>query len=96
MKKETKPQYVIGIDYGTDSCRAVIIDAANGYEISSAMAAYPRWSKGLYCDPGKNQFRQHPMDYIESLEIVMKQIHDKTGQDVLPFVEGIAIDTTGS
>jgi len=96
MKKETKPKYVIGIDYGTDSCRAVIIDTANGYEISSATAAYPRWSQGLYCDPRINQFRQHPLDYIESLEVVMQQIHEKTGQDALPFVEGIAIDTTGS
>jgi L-ribulokinase len=96
MKKEKKPHYVIGIDYGTDSCRAVIIDAANGYEISSASAAYPRWSQGLYCDPKINQFRQHPLDYIESLEVVMQKIHEKTGQDVLPFVEGIAIDTTGS
>lgn len=90
------PNYVLGIDYGTDSCRAVIIDAKNGNETISAISIYPRWSHGLYCNPVKNQFRQHPRDYIDSLISVMEQIYDKTGNSLLPYVMGIAIDTTGS
>ena len=88
--------YVIGIDYGTDSCRAVITNAQNGEEIASAVAQYPRWTEGRYCDAANNQFRQHPQDYIDSLLAVMDELATKTGTDVLPFVRGIAIDTTGS
>jgi L-ribulokinase len=61
-------QYVIGVDYGTDSVRAILVNAANGKEIASSIFVYPRWKQGLYCDPGKNQFRQHPLDFIEGLE----------------------------
>ena len=96
MEAVHNPQYVIGIDYGTDSCRAVITDASNGHELSSAVAPYPRWSKGLYCDPAKNQFRQHPLDYIESLETVMQKLAAQTGTELLPHVKAMAIDTTGS
>jgi len=96
MESTSTPCYVLGIDYGTDSCRAVVTDAKNGHEIASATAIYPRWAKGLYCNPAKNQFRQHPRDYIESLESVMEQLYTKTGDAVLPHVIGIAIDTTGS
>jgi L-ribulokinase len=54
--------YVLGIDYGSDSCRAVLIDAATGKETGVAVQYYPRWKKGLFCDPAINQFRQHPLD----------------------------------
>jgi len=60
--------YVIGVDYGTDSVRSLLIDAANGSEIASAVFHYPRWKDGLYCQPAENRFRQHPLDYIEGLE----------------------------
>jgi len=96
MENDTRPRYVLGIDYGTDSCRAVVTDARNGKEVATATALYPRWAKGLYCNPAKNQFRQHPLDYIESLESVMEQVFERTDDRVLPYVEGIAIDTTGS
>ena len=88
--------YVLGIDYGTDSCRGVIIDAADGSEIAQAVAAYPRWSRGLYCDPLTNRFRQHPLDYVESLETVMASLLSSAGESVLGAVRGIAVDTTGS
>jgi len=58
------PQYVIGVDYGTDSVRSIIIDSGSGREISSAVHFYSRWKSGRFCDPGKNMFRQHPLDYI--------------------------------
>jgi L-ribulokinase len=93
---DTTKQYVIGIDYGTDSCRAVVTDAQDGREIASAVAQYPRWGEGRYCNASNNQFRQHPQDYIDSLVAVMDEIAGKTGTEVLPFIKGIAIDTTGS
>lgn len=43
--------HVIGVDFGSDSCRCVIADTATGEELASAVAAFPRWAAGLYCDP---------------------------------------------
>ena len=60
--------YVIGIDYGTDSVRALLADAESGEEIAVAVCNYSRWGRGLYCDTAKSQFRQHPLDYLEGLE----------------------------
>ncbi len=96
MGKQTARELVLGIDYGTDSCRGVIIDAADGAEIAQAVGAYPRWAKGMYCDPQTNRFRQHPLDYVESLGSVMDSLLASAGAETLSAVRGIAIDTTGS
>ena len=61
-------KYVIGVDYGTDSCRAVIVEAETGKEVASSVKYYRRWKDGKYCIPLENQYRQHPLDYIETLE----------------------------
>ncbi|RQO68494.1 ribulokinase [Pedobacter sp. KBW01] len=89
--------YVIGVDYGTDSVRSVLVDTANGKEISASVFLYPRWQKGLYCKPAINQFRQHPLDYIEGLEYTIKQCIEKAGgAENARLVKGISVDTTGS
>jgi len=87
---------VIGMDFGTDSVRTVIIDASNGSEIAGAVAYYPRWSKGLYCDPPRNQFRQHPSDQIESLQQTVKDALAQAPPGTAQNVRGISVDTTGS
>lgn len=88
--------FVIGIDYGTDSVRSVILDAENGEEIASSSFYYPRWKVGLYCDPAQNQFRQHPLDYIEGLETTIRDCLQKAGTDIASKVKAISVDTTGS
>ncbi|WP_421944057.1 ribulokinase [Pedobacter sp.] len=89
--------YVIGVDYGTDSVRSVLVDTTNGKEISSSVFLYPRWQKGLYCKPSLNQFRQHPLDYIEGLTHTIKDCISKAGGDsIAALVKGISVDTTGS
>jgi len=89
--------YVIGVDYGTDSVRSVLVDTANGKEIASSVFLYPRWSQGLYCKPSVNQFRQHPLDYIEGLIFTIKDcIAQSGGTEVAALVRGISVDTTGS
>jgi L-ribulokinase len=88
--------YVIGVDYGTDSVRSVILDTDNGEEIASSVFNYPRWKDGLFCDPAQNQFRQHPLDYVEGLEATLKDCVQKAGTTVASNVKAISIDTTGS
>ena len=87
---------VIGVDYGTDSCRALIVDAVSGKELATHIAFYPRWKSGLYCDVAKNQYRQHPLDYIDTLEKAVKGALAELPADKKKNVVGIGIDTTGS
>ena len=89
-------KYVIGVDYGTDSVRSVVVDTSDGTELASSVFEYPRWKNGKYCNPAKNQFRQHPLDYLEGLEQTIKGALSKCGTDVAKNVVGISVDTTGS
>ena len=89
-------KYVIGIDYGTDSVRAVIVNAANGDEVATSVKAYPRWASGKFSDPSKDQYRQHPLDYVESMEFALKDALKIAGSEVSANIAGISFDTTGS
>ncbi len=89
-------KYVIGLDYGSDSCRAVIVNALNGEEIATAVTYYPRWTEGKYCDPFANQYRQHPLDYIEVLEECIREALAKAPKGTAEKVVGMGFDTTGS
>ena len=88
-------KYVIGIDYGTDSVRALLVNANNGEELAVSVFEYPRWKKGLYCHPAVNQFRQHPLDYIEVLEFTVREVLRQCS-GAAEKVLAISIDTTGS
>ena len=91
-----KDNYVIGVDYGTDSCRAILINANTGEEITNSVFEYPRWKKKYYCDPQNNQFRQHPLDYIDGLKFTIKDCLKKVSHNINKNIRGISIDTTGS
>ncbi len=88
--------YVIGIDFGTDSVRSLIVATENGKEVSTAVYHFTRWKEGRYCDPSKNQFRQHPFDHIEGLENSVKESLSQAPKGTAEQIKGIAIDTTGS
>ena len=89
-------KYVIGLDYGSDSARAVIVNAETGEEMASSVKYYPRWMEGKYCVPTANQYRQHPQDYIDALEYTVKDALSKCPAGTGEQVVGIAFDTTGS
>ena len=88
-------KYVIGLDYGTDSVRAVLIDTENGSELAANVHYYQRWKEGKYCNPGENRFRQHPLDHLEGLENTIKSVVATSSVNPEQVV-GICIDTTGS
>lgn len=89
-------KYVIGLDYGSDSARALIVNALTGETLATSVKYYPRWKKGLYCNPAINQYRQHPKDYLEVMEASVTEALAKCAPDVPKNVVGIAFDTTGS
>jgi L-ribulokinase len=90
-------QFVFGVDYGSDSVRSVLINALNGEEIASSVFCYPRWRDGLYCNAAENQFRQHPLDYIEGLDITINDCIKSAGGDKISrHIKAISVDTTGS
>lgn len=86
----------MGVDYGTDSVRSIVVDASNGKEVASSVFNYPRWRDGLFCNPSKNQFRQHPQDYVEGVETTIKDCLRQAGAAVQKNVKAISVDTTGS
>ncbi len=87
---------IIGLDFGTDSVRAVVINAGRGTEEASEVALYPRWAQGKYCDPAANRFRQHPRDYVEAMEAAVRGALAGLGKKAGESVVAIGIDTTGS
>lgn len=89
-------KYVIGLDYGSDSARALVVNAETGKIMATSVKYYPRWKKGLYCNPKINQWRQHPKDYLEVLEATVKDALSQCPKGTAKEVVGIAFDTTGS
>ena len=89
-------KFVIGLDYGSDSVRALLVNAENGEELASCVHHYERWKHGQYCDPVKNQFRQHPLDYLSGLELTIKGVLAKVPAGIAKNIIGISVDTTGS
>lgn len=88
-------EYVIGVDYGTDSVRSVLIND-EGEHLAEAVHHYSRWKKGKFCDSTANRFRHHPLDYLEGLEETLREVLGNVSDEVVGNVKGISVDTTGS
>lgn len=88
-------KFVIGVDFGTDSVRAIGVNAATGEIVGSETDDFRRWKEGLHCEPSNNQFRQHPLDHFEALERVLGKLL-RTSQMPAAQVKALSIDTTGS
>ena len=93
---ESNKKYVIGLDFGTDSCRALIVDVRNGDEVATGVSFYPRWKAGLYCDAQSNRYRQHPLDYIESMTEAVHVALSHLTEEEIASICGLCFDTTGS
>lgn len=93
-------KYTIGLDYGTNSVRTLIVDVATGDEVGTYVFDYPHGEAGILLDPkDPNLARQHPADYIEgAVASVRGALNDAAGKDGFTpaAVIGIGVDTTGS
>lgn len=92
--------YTIGMDYGTNSVRAIVVRSADGAEIGSCVFDYPSGDQGVVLDPADhNLARQHPGDYIAGAEASVRGALLAAG-DCAGFspdqVTGIGVDSTGS
>ena len=83
--------HVIGVDFGTDSVRALLVNASTGDEVTSSVRTYPRWSQGLYCDPASQQYRQHPLDYIETMEASVREAMEAAPEVSPEQIVGIGV-----
>ena len=95
------PKYSIGLDYGTNSCRSLIVDLADGRELGSSVFPYPSGVQGILTDPhDPNVARQNPQDYLDGCESIIRQALAQAQQADSSFdasdIVGIGIDTTGS
>ena len=94
-------KYVIGLDFGTNSCRSLIVDTKNGKELATHVFAYPSGKDGVIVDAhDPNVARQNPADYLQGIESIVKGALKKARSAKKTFsasdVIGIGVDTTGS
>jgi L-ribulokinase len=92
--------YTIGIDYGTNFVRALVVDAKNGAELASYVVPYPSGKQGVLLDARDHHLaRQHPGDYLLVLEksvVGALRLAKKKRAFNAKNVVGIGVDTTGS
>jgi len=95
-----KPSYTIGLDYGTNSVRALIVNTANGKEVGTSVWGYENGTQGVILSRDPNLARQHPADYIKGAEVTIRKALAAAKKNVRGFnpehVVGIGVDTTGS
>ena len=94
-------KYSLGLDFGTNSVRALIVNVANGKEVATAIYEYETGQKGIILDPSDPHLaRQNPQDYLKGLKFAVRVAIDKAKKMASDFdakkIIGIGIDTTGS
>ena len=91
--------YAIGLDFGTNSCRSVVINVDNGDELATSVYNYPSGELGIITDKtDPNVARQNPQDYIAGLEYIIKESLEEAANAFPEFdsnqIIGIGVDTT--
>jgi L-ribulokinase len=94
-------KYAIGLDYGTNSVRCVIVDTADGRELGTCVYNYETGEAGIILDPADhNVARQNPADYLKGAEVTIAGAIVQARQAEPQFdpkdIVGIGVDTTGS
>ena len=98
MKNSNK--YTIGLDYGTNSVRALLVDVRSGKEIAESVYPYEHGVKGVVLGRDPNLARQHPSDYLKGAAVTIKKVIADARKKIKTFsadqVIGLGVDTTGS
>src|SRR5271154_843104 len=93
-------QYSIGLDYGTNSVRALVVDTADGREVATDVWNYAHGDNGVILSRDPQLARQHPADYIKGAEIVLRRAAAQAARNLKRFkpeqIVGLGVDTTGS
>ncbi len=94
-------KYAVGLDYGTNSVRCVIVDTADGREVGTCVYGYPTGEAGILLDPADhNLARQNPADYLQGAQVTIAGAIAQARQNQPGFdprdIVGIGVDTTGS
>lgn len=94
-------KYAIGMDFGTNSCRSLIVDITNGRELAGHVFPYPSGEAGIIVDANDpNLARQNPADYLEAIKVTvresLRQIKEIDPDFSAKDIIGIGVDTTGS
>ncbi|MEM8876152.1 MAG: ribulokinase [Planctomycetota bacterium] len=100
MSLEPGTRFVLGVDFGTNSARALVVDCSNGREVATHVVNYPSGEHGILLDPAEPDLaRQRPDDYIIGFEGSVRGAVEAALNDAAfapDRVVGIGIDTTGS
>jgi L-ribulokinase len=93
--------YSLGIDYGTSSCRAILVDVTDGSELVEAVYAYPHGVDGVIGSQNNPDIaRQHPADYLAGLEAICREVITKAAVSLPDFrpeqIIAVGFATTGS
>ncbi len=100
MAKHSEPAFAIGVDYGTNSVRALVVDIADGREVATHVYDYPSGEAGILLDPqDPHTARQNPADYIKGFYRSVGCAVQRAAADPSfrpERVVGIGVDTTGS
>ena len=93
-------RYTVGLDYGTNSVRALVVDVATGEELGTGVSDYASGERGILLDGGDPELaRQHPRDYLDGLEasvrLALAEAARHQGFDPSRVI-GVGVDTTGS
>ena len=93
--------YTIGLDYGTNSVRCLIVDTQTGNELGTCVYEYETGQAGIMLDPSDhNVARQNPADYLKGIEVTITGAMEQAKKNDAAFdpaqIIGIGVDTTGS
>ena len=86
----------IGVDFGTDSVRTILVNTLTGEVLSEGCSFYKLWKKGMYCNSKINQYRQHPIDHIEALKTSIKMLLSKVPNSIIDNIRALSVASTGS